>query len=198
MKDLKKKCMKSGMLVVLLLILGCICTTNCKITTVQAASSTTMKRAYQRYVKKNKRNIKGYAYANIGPSRKPVLLVASGSKWGNQNGYYMNCKIYYYINGRVKYLGQCNGARPISLYRKGRQYYICNGTSSDKIFECVKNNRVNATWYMNAKERKYKTKRNVYTSKGTRYTTYLMSYSNYAKALKTYREVKMIRFSTVR
>ena len=52
--------------------------------------------------------------------------------------------------------------------------------------------------YMNAKERKYKTKRNVYTSKGTRYTTYLMSYSNYAKALKTYREVKMIRFSTVR
>lgn len=48
MKDLKKKCMKSGMLLVLLLILGCICTTNCKITTVQAASSTTMKKAYQR------------------------------------------------------------------------------------------------------------------------------------------------------
>ena len=197
MKNLKRKYIKWGMLL-LLLICGSFVVTNCKVTTVQAASSTTMKKAYQNYVKKNKRNIKGYAYANIGPSGKPVLLTATGSRWGNKNGYYTSCKIYYYVNGRVKYLGQCSGARPISLYRKGKQYYIWNGTSSDKIFERVQNNRIYATWYMNAKERKYKTRKSVYTSKGIRYTTYLMSYSNYDKALKTYKEVKMIRFRSVK
>lgn len=198
MKKTGKKRLRSGILL-LLLICGCILTANCKVTTVQAASTTTMKKAYQNYVKKNKRNIKGYAYANIGPSGKPVLLTVtdSRSRWGNENSYYMSCKIYYYVNGRVKYLGRCIGARPISLYRRGKQYYIGNGTSSDKTFECVKNNRIYATWYMNAKERQYKTRKSVYTAKGIRYTYYELSYSNYDKALKKYKEIKMIHFSSV-
>ena len=197
MRSSKKKYLKL-VLLVLFMVCGSFMVTNCKVTTVQAASTATMKKAYQKYVKKNRRSIKGYAYANIGPSKKPALLVATGPTWGGKKGYYVSCKIYYYVNGKVKYLGTCSGARPVSLYRKGSQYYIWNGTSSDKMFECIRNNRVYVTWYMNAKEKRYKTQKSVYTSRGVRYTTYMMSYGNYDKALRSYKEVKMIRFSSVR
>lgn len=191
-KNIKRKFVKMAM-VLLIVFCGAFVFTECQTTTVQAASATTMKKAYQKFVKKHRKNIKGYAYANIGPKGKPALLIGVEKAWGSKNGY-SSCWVYYYTNGKVRAVYPYLGGRAISIGRKDGNNYLINGTSSDKVVANIRGNRLCMTHYLNTKERNYTTQKRIEKTPNYLSTSYWMSYSNYSKAVKKFKNVKTIKF----
>lgn len=168
-----------------------------KASSISNTSEKVIKQAYSNYVKKYKRNIRAYSIVNIGPSNKPVLLVATSSDWVQGNTYY-SCSVYCYINGKVTYMDSYGGGRPLTLYKKNGQNYLWNGTSSDKTYACIKDNRFYVWGYLNSKEQYCPTSVIYYKGSRKTYKTYTMSKSNYNKAIKTYKYISSIKFQKVR
>ena len=168
-----------------------------KASSISNTSEKVIKQAYSNYVKKYKRNIRAYSIVNIGPSNKPVLLVATSSDWVQGNTYY-SCSVYCYINGKVTYMDSYGGGRPLTLYKKNGQNYLGNGTSSDKTYACIKDNQFYVLGYLNSKEQYCPA--SVIYYKGSRkvYKTYTMSKSNYNKATKAYKYGSSVKFKKVR
>ena len=195
-KEIKDKFRKYFM-VVLLVFCSAFVVTNYKTTTVQAASTSTMKKAYTNYVRKNRWFIKGYSIVNIGPSNMPVLLTVTGSDV-KQGSVYYSCDIYYYIGGRVTYMNSYGGGRPLTLYKRNGKYYLWNGNSSDKIYACIRGNKLCVVTCRDSKERYYSTTAEKYAYGRTVYKTYTMSKSNYVKTTHKYKYCKRIKFQKVR
>ena len=195
MKESRNKIAK---LIIVMLVVFCsvFAVTNCKTTTVQAASASTMKKAYRKYIKKNKHTIKGYSIVKIGPSKKPALLVFTGSDWKQGNIYY-SCKVYYYIGGKVKFMGSYGGGRPLALYKRNGKYYLWNGNSSDKSYASIKSNRLNVNVYSDSKELYYHTEVNTRKTGRSTYKTYTMSKANYSNTIRKYKFYKNIKFQKV-
>lgn len=168
-----------------------------KASSISNTSEKAIVQAYSDYVRKNKRNIKAYSIVNIGPSNKPVLLVATSSDWVQENTYY-SCSVYCYISGKVTYMDKYGGGRPLTLYRKNGQNYLWNGNSSDKTYACIKDNRFYVLIYRNSKEQSYPTRVNYYTGSRSAHKTYTMSRSNYNKAVNTYKYSSSVKFQKVR
>lgn len=115
----------------------------------EAASNKTMKKAYVKYLKTKVSNKKYYYIANIGKGNKPALLIAKGDsteKYDIENGskyHYYACDVYYYVKGKVKKMGAFSeGARPIYMAKKGKQYYLKNGLSDAAYFAYIRNNKL--------------------------------------------------------
>lgn len=168
-----------------------------KASSISNTSEKVIKQAYSNYVKKYKRNIRAYSIVNIGPSNKPVLLVATSSDWVQGNTYY-SCSVYCYINGKVTYMDRYGGGRPLTLYKKNGQNYLWNGTSSDKTYACIKDNRFYVVVYQDSKEQYYPTSVNYYKGSRKACKTYTMSNSNYNKAIRTYKYGSSVKFQKVR
>ena len=151
MKRAKKKHLKLWLLL-FLVVFGSFIVTNCKVTTVQAASTTTMKKAYQKYIRKVRKHVKGYAIVNIGPGNRPALLIGVDRARGSKTGF-TSCYVYYYVNGKVKYIYPYFGGRAISVGRKNGSNYMYKGTSSDKVVANIRGNRLCFTYYLDTKER---------------------------------------------
>ena len=137
--------MKKRMLAILIVLLA-MCAVPQK---VEAASSQTMKKAYVKYLKTKVSNKKYYYVANIGKGNKPALLIAKGDstkKYDIENGSiyrYYACDVYYYVKGKVKKIGTFSeGARPIYMAKKGKQYYLRNGLSDAAYFAYISNNKL--------------------------------------------------------
>lgn len=194
---MKKRSLTKIFMMMFFILCGTFIVANCKPMVAQAASSTTMKNAYKKYLKKNKKNIEAYAYANIGPSGKPALLISDGESNSGKYPTYSRCKIYYYVNGKVKKVGVSIGARSLSIYQKDGKKYLWNGTSSNKEFIYIKNNKAYVKWYCNTKTSTSKVHKKTATYNGMKYTIYYMGYAKYEKALKNYKEVKVIKFKKV-
>ena len=168
-----------------------------KDSSISNTSEKVIVQAYSDYVRKNKRNIRAYSIVNIGPSNKPVLLVATSSDWVQGSTYY-SCSVYCYISGKVTYMDNYGGGRPLTLYRKNGQNYLWNGNSSDGTYACIKDNRFYVLIYRNSKEQYYPTSVNYYTGSRTARITYTMSRSNYNKAINTYKYSSSVKFQKVR
>ena len=168
-----------------------------QVSNVQAASDKTMKAAYQKYVNAHKSDMKYYAYVNIGPNNKPVLLTANDPASSTVYGI-TSCKVYYYTNGKVKYLINFGGMHALSLKRYNGKYYISSGTSSNMKVANVYSNRLNIINYCNSKNKYFKTKKSVQQGSGYRYTEYILNYSNYRKKTAAYKNVKEINFSKIK
>lgn len=196
--SMKEKRRKIRKLIVTLLLVFCsvFVIANCKTTAVQAASASTMKKEYTKFVKKNKSNIKGYNIVNIGPSEKPVLLTVTRSDWKQGNTYY-SCKVYYYIRGKVRFMNSYGGGRPLALYKRNGNYYLWNGNSSDKTFACVRNDCFYVIVNRNSKEKYYKTSINYERTGRTTYKTYTVSRENYVNMNKKYKYYKAVKFQKV-
>lgn len=160
--------------------------------TVYGASASTMKKAYQNYVSNHRGEFRYYAYANIGPDKKPALLTADEL----QGGAAVKCKVYYYVNNKVKFLASYGtGARQLTLMSRGGNYYIYTGTSSDSCYACVRNNKVQVTALYNMKLTSYSTKKTNSQYGNKAYTEYYLSYSNYAAYKSKYKTIKTIAFA---
>lgn len=103
---------------------------------VQAASASSMKKAYKRYLTNNVSSKKYFKVVNIGDRNKPVLLIGTYKGYGK--GIYTGCKVYYYKGGKVRKVGSLSAARGIDLYTKKGQNYINSGMSDEALFLCVK------------------------------------------------------------
>ena len=65
-------------------------------------TSSTMIKAYKKYLRKNVSNKKYYAIVNIGDNNAPVLLRGTQGAGNDKTGrHYTGCQIYYYKNGKV-------------------------------------------------------------------------------------------------
>ena len=71
--------------------------------TVQAASTSSMKKAYKKYLTKSVSGKKYYKVVNIGDRNKPVLLIGTYKGFGK--GTYTGCNVYYYKRGKVRKVG---------------------------------------------------------------------------------------------
>lgn len=68
-------------------------------------TSSTMIKAYKKYLRKNVSNKKYYAIVNIGDNNAPVLLRGTQGAGNDKTGrHYTGCQIYYYKNGKVIHL----------------------------------------------------------------------------------------------
>ena len=168
-----------------------------KDSSISNTSEKVIVQAYSDYVRKNKRNIRAYSIVNIGPSNKPVLLVATSSDWVQGSTYY-SCSVYCYISGKVTYMDNYGGGRPLTLYRKNGQNYLWNGNSSDGTYACIKDNRFYVLIYRNSKEQYYPTSVNYYTGSRNARITYTMSRANYNKVINTYKYSSSVKFEKVR
>lgn len=120
------KKLKAIMVAFLLLITATIIPTQ----NVKAASKSTMKKAYKKYLKKHVSKNKRYAIVNVGDNNKPVLLIGSSDRYNYAgNGKYYGCTVYYYKKGKVKKICTFSGGRTISLAKKSKKYYIHTGLS---------------------------------------------------------------------
>lgn len=162
-----------------------------KTSTVQAASASTMKKAYEKYVGDHRGDFQYYAYVNIGPDKKPALLTANAYSYGQVQ----SCKVYYYVNNKVKFLSNYGASRPITLMNKGGNYYISTGTSNNSIYANIKNDKLYVTNFINMKLDKYKTQKTISKSGNTVNTTYLLSISDYAAYNGKYKTVKTVNFA---
>lgn len=159
--------------------------------TVHAASSSTMKKAYEKYVSDHRGEFKYYAYVNIGPDKKPALLTADAYSYGSIK----NCDIYYYVNNKVKFLANYGASRAITLMSKGGNYYINTGTSSDAMYAYIRNNKLYITEFNNSKFKNWKTQKTTSKSGNKVYTTYSLSTTNYAAYKSKYKMVKTVSFA---
>ena len=81
----------------LTLLIAAICfinSANLPAGTVQAASTSSMKKAYKKYLTKSVSGKKYYKVVNIGDRNKPVLLIGTYKGFGK--GTYTGCNVYYY------------------------------------------------------------------------------------------------------
>ena len=49
------------------------------------------------------------------------------------------------------------GDRPLTLYKRNGKYYLWNGNSSDKIYACIRENKLCVVTCRDSKERHYST-----------------------------------------
>ena len=114
-------------------------------------TSSTMIKAYKKYLRKNVSNKKYYAIVNIGDNNAPVLLIGTLGAGNNKTGrHYTGCQIYYYKNGKaVKMDTFREGGRWLLLSRKNGQNYLTNGGSDFSIRICVKNGNLYRYQYYN-------------------------------------------------
>ena len=193
----EKKTRNKILKVCLLIICSIFIAGASQVTSVQAASDATMKKAYQKFVTSHKKSIKYYAYVNIGPNNKPVLLTATDPASSTIYGI-TNCKVYYYVNKNVKYLSDFGGMHALSLKRYKGQYYISSGTSSNMNVARVYNNKLDITDYHNSKNTNYKTVKDVCQGSGYKYTDYVLSSGAYRKNVAAYQNIKEINFSKIK
>ncbi len=156
-----------------------------------AASASTMKKAYEKYVKDHRGEFKYYAYVNIGPDKKPALLTADAYLYGS----IQSCDVYYYVNNKVKFLAHYGAARPITLMSKGGNYYINTGTSSDSMYAYIRNNKLYVIFLANSKFEKWKTQKMTSKYGNTVYTEYSLSRTNYVAYKSKYKMVKTVSFA---
>lgn len=115
---------------------------------VQAASASSMKKAYKRYLANNVSGKKYFKVVNIGDRNKPVLLIGTYKGYGK--GSYTGCKVYYYKGGKVRKVGSLSAGRGIDLYTKKGQNYINSGLSDETLFLCVKDGKSYVCEYYNS------------------------------------------------
>ena len=192
MRNVKKKHLKLWLLL-FFMVFGSFIVTNCKVTTVQAASTTTMKKAYQKYIRKVRKHVKGYAIVNIGPGNRPALLIGVDRARGSKTGF-TSCYVYYHVNGKVKYIYPYFGGRAISVGRKNGCNYLYNGTSSDKVVANIRGNRLCFTYYLDTKERNYVTKKRMEKRSSYCSVTYWMSHKKYCQERNKYKNLKVVKF----
>ena len=106
---------------------------------VQAASASSMKKAYKKYLTKSVSGKKYYKVVNIGDRNKPVLLIGTYKGFGK--GTYTGCNVYYYKSGKVRKVGSLSDGRDIALYTKKGQNYINSGLSDEALYFCVKDGK---------------------------------------------------------
>lgn len=164
-----------------------------KVSTVQAASASTMKKAYEKYVSNHRGDFQYYAYANIGPDKKPALLTANNYTYGS----IQSCSVYYYVNNKVQFIADYGVARPITLMSKGDNYYIYTGTSSNSLYAYIRNNKLYVTSFANTKLNEYKTQKTNSKSGNTVHTSYVLNISNYVAYNSKYKTVKRVSFKDV-
>ena len=88
---------------------------------VQAASASSMKKAYKKYLTKSVSGKKYYKIVNIGDKNKPVLLIGTYKGFGK--GSYTGCNVYYYKSGKVRKVGSLSDGRDIALYKERPELY---------------------------------------------------------------------------
>lgn len=122
-----------------------------KTTISSKVTSSTMIKAYKKYLRKNVSNKKYYAIVNIGDNNAPVLLIGTRGAGNDKTGrHYTGCQIYYYKNGKaVKMDTFREGGRWLLLSRKNGQNYLTNGGSDFSIRICVKNGNLYSYQYYN-------------------------------------------------
>ena len=122
-----------------------------KTTISSKVTSSTMIKAYKKYLRKNVSNKKYYAIVNIGDNNAPVLLIGTRGAGNDKTGrHYTGCQIYYYKNGKaVKMDTFREGGRWLLLSRKNGQNYLTNGGSDFSIRICVKNGNLYRYQYYN-------------------------------------------------
>ena len=114
-------------------------------------TSSTMIKAYKKYLRKNVSNKKYYAIVNIGDNNAPVLLRGTQGAGNDKTGrHYTGCQIYYYKNGKVVKMDTFkDGGRWLLLSKKDGQNYLTNGGSDFYIRICVKNGNLYRYQYYN-------------------------------------------------
>lgn len=114
-------------------------------------TSSTMIKAYKKYLRKNVSNKKYYAIVNIGDNNAPVLLIGIQGAGNDKTGkHYTGCQIYYYKNGKVVKMDTFkDGGRRLLLSKKDGQNYLTNGGSDFSIRICVKNGNLYRYQYYN-------------------------------------------------
>lgn len=115
---------------------------------VQAASASSMKKAYKKYLATSVSGKKYYKIVNIGDKNKPVLLI--GTYKGFAKGAYTGCNVYYYKSGKVRKVGSLSSGRDIGLYTKKGQNYINSGLSDEALYLCVKDGKSYVYEYYNS------------------------------------------------
>lgn len=122
-----------------------------KTTISNKVTSSTMIKAYKKYLRKNVSNKKYYAIVNIGDNNAPVLLIGTRGAGNDKTGrHYTGCQIYYYKNGKaVKMDTFREGGRWLLLSRKNGQNYLTNGGSDFSIRICIKNGNLYRYQYYN-------------------------------------------------
>ena len=122
-----------------------------KTTISSKVTSSTMIKAYKKYLRKNVSNKKYYAIVNIGDNNAPVLLIGTRGAGNDKTGrHYTGCQIYYYKNGKaVKMDTFREGGRWLLLSRKNGQNYLTNGGSDFSIRICIKNGNLYRYQYYN-------------------------------------------------
>ena len=115
---------------------------------VQAASASSMKKAYKKYLTKSVSGKKYYKIVNIGDKNNPVLLIGTYKGFGK--GSYTGCNVYYYKSGKVRKVGSLSDGRDIALYTKKGQNYINSGLSDEALYLCVKDGKSYLCAYYNS------------------------------------------------
>ena len=115
---------------------------------VQAASTSSMKKAYKKYLTKSVSGKKYYKVVNIGDRNKPALLIGTYKGFGK--GTYTGCNVYYYKSGKVRKVGSLSDGRDIALYTKKGQNYINSGLSDEALYLCVKDGKSYLCAYYNS------------------------------------------------
>lgn len=115
---------------------------------VQAASASSMKKAYKKYLTKSVSGKKYYKIVNIGDKNKPVLLIGTYKGFGKDS--YTGCNVYYYKSGKVKKAGSLSSGRDIDLYTKKGQNYINSGLSDEAFYLCIKDGKSCVYEYYNS------------------------------------------------
>ncbi len=88
---------------------------------VQAASASSMKKAYKKYLTKSVSAKEYYKIVNIGDKNKPVLLIGTYKGFGK--GSYTGCNVYYYKGGKVKKVGSLSDGRDIRCIQERPELY---------------------------------------------------------------------------
>ena len=166
---------------------------------VQAASKSTMKKAYKKYLKKKVSKNKRYAIVNIGDNNKPVLLIGSSNKYDYVGqGKYYACSVYYYQKGKVKKICAFSGGHMISLCKKDRKYYINTGLSDSSINLRIQKGKTYKASYYNCHNKKAEdcwAKSKITFGKKTIKNYGYLSSKQYVKYRDSYKHIKDITFS---
>lgn len=196
----KRNILKIFVMIAFLVFCECFAPANMGIATVQAASGSAMTKAYEKYMIQNRKKIKYYAYANIGPGNKKALLGVGPS--GYMSGYgdisVWLCDIYYYVGGKVKKLGTVESGKGFGLSRNKGKYYLAYGNTSERCFADISGNKLNITNFIVYKNNNeiFNPYKNSYTYGNIRYTEYVSSTYTYYRAdlLRKYKDTGSIVF----
>ena len=114
-------------------------------------TSSTMIKAYKKYLRKNVRSKKYYAIVNIGDNNAPVLLIGTQGAGRDKTGrHYTGCKIYYYKKDKVVKMDTFkDGGRWLLISKRDGQNYLTNGGSDFSVQICIKNGNIYRYQYYN-------------------------------------------------